>query len=166
VSHVFLIGFMGAGKSTVGRMVAAGLGMPFRDLDRDIEERSGRSVPEIFADDGEPRFRQLENEELASLAEAADSVVACGGGVVVDDRNRSLLKSLGTVVYLRVSASEALARVGSAEGRPLLAGPDPLGAADTLLASRECLYEAAADVVVDTAGLAPAQVADKVVTAL
>jgi shikimate kinase len=166
VSHVFLIGFMGSGKSTVGRMLARSLGWPFCDLDRDIERRDGRTVVEIFAQDGEPRFRQLEHEELASLVGAPDTVVACGGGVVVDDRNRPLLKSLGSVVYLRVSAQEALARVGSTEGRPLLAGPDPLGTATTLLALRERLYEAVADIVVETSGLTPARVAERVAEAL
>jgi shikimate kinase len=166
LSHIFLVGFMGSGKSTVGRMVADRMKMPFCDLDREIEKRRGRTVQEIFAQDGEPAFRQLEHEELGTLVDAPDTVVACGGGVVIDDRNRALLKQLGTVVYLRVSAEEALARVGSTEGRPLLAGPDPLRTAGALLATRESLYEAAADIVLDTAGLLPARVADLVVEAL
>ena len=123
-------------------------------------------VPEIFESAGEPGFRDLEFEELAMLGEAPRAVVACGGGVVVDDRSRALLKELGTVVYLRVTADEALARIGSTEGRPLLAAGDPVALGRTLLASRERLYDAVADVSVGTSGLTPAQVADSVVAAL
>jgi shikimate kinase len=164
--HVFLVGFMGSGKSTVGRLVASRLEMPFVDLDQAIVKAAGASIPQIFTECGEKAFRQLEHEALGALVAAPPSVVACGGGVVVDDRNRVLLKTLGRVVYLRVSAEEALARVGSAEGRPLLSGPDPLAAGRTLLAARERLYEAVADVTLDTSGKAPSSVAAELVGAL
>jgi shikimate kinase len=166
VSHVFLVGFMGSGKSTVGRMLGRRLGLPFIDLDRAIEARVGMPVSEIFATRGEPAFRDLEHEELAGLRGLSRTVVACGGGVIVEDRCRALLKQLGTVVYLRVTADEALARIGSTEGRPLLAGADPVALGRTLLASRVSLYEAVADATVDTSGLTPAQVADAVAVAL
>jgi shikimate kinase len=165
MSHVFLVGFMGSGKSSVGRLLAEKLGMPFCDLDAAIERRAGKAVSGIFASDGEVAFRQLEHEELSALTASADHVVACGGGVIVEDRNRALLKSLGTVVYLHVTADEAIMRIGSAEGRPLLAG-DPLAASRVLLSARESLYEAVADVTIDTTGRSLAQVADAVVAAL
>ena len=166
MSHVFLVGFMGSGKSTVGRIVAERLDLPFVDLDGAIERRAGMSVSDIFATHGEPGFRDLEHDELALLGDAARSVVACGGGVVIEDRDRILLRRLGTVVYLRVTADEALARIGSTDGRPLLTGADPVALGRTLLASRERLYEAVADIMVDTSGLSPDRVADAVEAAL
>ncbi len=166
MNDVFLVGFMGSGKSTVGRLVAEHLDLPFTDLDARIEAATGMTVSEIFGERGERGFRQLEHEQLGSLIATDPSVVASGGGVIVDDRNRVLLHMLGKVIYLRVSADEALARVGSAEGRPLLEGPDTASAARTLLAARERLYETVADVTVDTVGKTPAEVADEVVAAL
>ena len=166
MSHVFLVGFMGSGKSTVGRMLARRMELPFVDLDRAIESRAGMTVSQIFEASGEPAFRDLEHTELALFADRPRTVVACGGGVVVEDRDRALLKQLGRVVYLRVTADEALARIGSTEGRPLLAGADPVSLGRTLLASRESLYEAVADASVDTAGLSPQQVADAVAAVL
>jgi shikimate kinase len=161
---VFIIGFMGAGKSTVGGMVAARLGRPFVDLDREIERLAGRTVAELFAADGEGGFRDAEHAALAAVARQAGIVVACGGGVVTDERSHATLREGGTVVYLRVTPEEAVARVGSeVAGRPLLLGGDPAVAA-ALLDSRERLYEAVADVTVDTAGRAPAGIADEVVS--
>jgi len=164
MNHVLLIGFMGAGKSTVGGIVAAALGLPLIDLDRLIEEREGRTVREIFDNDGESVFRELESAALASLVGAERSVVACGGGVVLADDNRAIMSGLGTVVYLIVSAGETIARVGSDSARPLLQrGALP---ASQLLASRESLYAAAADVCIDTVGRTPEQVAELVVAAV
>jgi len=163
MGHVFLIGFMGAGKSTVAALVAEHLGRPCVDLDREIEAVAGRAVAAIFAEDGETAFRQLERQALLALADIPESVVACGGGVVTRDENRATLKALGSVVYLRVTAEETLARVGADPGRPLLAGGGGLLAATALLDARECLYSAVADVVIDTVGLSPQTVADQVV---
>ena len=163
--HVFLIGFMGSGKSTVARLLAEEIGGAFVDLDERVERQSGRSVAEIFADGGEARFRELEHDALASLADEGASVVACGGGVVLLPENRALLKSLGCVVYLEVSAGEALARIGDVTGRPLLASGGP-AAASQLLSARESLYRAAADVVIDTSGKPAERVSAEAVAAL
>lgn len=166
MSHVFLIGFMGAGKSTVGRRLAVRLGLPFIDLDARIEQDAGCSIVEIFDAEGEQRFRDREREALAAVAEEPASVVACGGGIVLADENRRLLNDTGRVVYLKVSAGEALARIGDTTGRPLLERGDAGAMAATLLAARETLYRAVADVEVDTSGLDRDSVADAVFEAL
>lgn len=161
---VFIIGFMGAGKSTVGAMVAARLGRPFVDLDGEIERETGRTAAELFAAEGEEGFRAAERAALATVAARQGLVVACGGGVVTDEGSRAILRASGTVVYLQVSSDEALARVGAdLSGRPLLRGGDPSAAA-ALLRLRERLYETAADLVVDTAGRTPERVANEVVS--
>lgn len=152
MSHLLLIGFMGAGKSTVGRKLADALGLPFVDLDEQIEAAAGKTVSELFME-GEASFRAVESSVLRSLASHDDAVVACGGGVVTRDSNIALLHELGTVIYLKVSVGEALARIGDTSSRPLLAGQDTAAAAAVLLSGRERLYAAAADLVVDTEGL-------------
>lgn len=161
MTHIFLTGFMGAGKTTVGRIVAERLGMPFVDLDADVEAREGREIAAIFADSGEDAFRCVETAVLAALEGAEDSVVACGGGIVLREENRALLRRLGRVFYLTVTAEEALARVGDTPGRPLLAGKAGRMAA-TLLAGRDALYAAVADETIDTAAASPAEVAERV----
>ncbi len=163
VSHLLLIGFMGAGKSTVGRLAADRLELPFVDLDTLVQDRDGRSVRQIFEQDGEPAFRALETAALESLESMPPSVVACGGGVVLSDANRVSLKRLGTVVYLRVTAAETLARVGDDGTRPLLAGAGGALVAGRLLEAREALYSAIADAVVDTVDRTPDEVAEQVV---
>jgi len=163
--HVFLVGFMGAGKSTVGNILAALLGRPFVDLDRLIEERSGQSVSEIFAAGGEDAFRRAETQTLDNLRQHEPAVVACGGGVVLRPENRRILSELGTVAYLEVTAGEALARIGDVSGRPLLAEGGPAAAA-MLLNAREGLYRAAADICVDTSGREPEAIARETVSLL
>jgi shikimate kinase len=165
MSHIFLVGFMGAGKSTVGRIVAERMGLPFVDLDEMVEQTAGSTVARMWAESGESAFRAAESAALASLTPVGPSVVACGGGVVLADANRALLKALGHVVYLRVSADEALARVGGGDSRPLLAGGGA-AVAQRLLEAREALYRAVAAIVIETTGRGPDVVADDVVQAI
>ena len=120
---IVLVGFMGAGKSTIGRLLADKLGLPFADSDPAIEQRAGRPIREIFAGDGEPAFRALEHEVIAELLDGPDAVLALGGGAPEHAGTQARLKA-AEVVYLHVSYSDALRRVGGDIGRPLLAQPD------------------------------------------
>jgi 3-dehydroquinate synthase len=162
MSHVFLIGFMGAGKSTVGPLLAGQLGLPFIDLDERIVAEQGRSISEMFDDDGEEYFRALERESLETLAESPPAVVACGGGIVTVPSTAARLRALGTVVYLRTTADETFARVGDLSTRPLLSGPEAAQEAARLLESRDPLYSAAADVEIDTIGETPSVIAERI----
>lgn len=164
--HLFLVGFMGAGKSSVARLVAERLDRPFVDLDAEIERDAETTIPVIFAERGEDAFRDMETAHLAALEEAPASVIACGGGIVVRPENRVLLGRLGTVVYLKVNAAEALARIGDAATRPLLAGAGGPLVATALLQAREALYRSVADTSVETVGRTPDEVADAVISAL
>lgn len=165
MNHLFLTGFMGAGKSTVGRLVAEGLGRPFLDLDRVIEQREGMTVSEIFAARGEAGFRDAEHAALEQLTGEEPAVVATGGGVVLREDNQVLLRRQGSVVFLSVTPEEALARLGDAGDRPLLIG-EGLAAARGILEARLALYRATADHVVETVGRTADEVAEAVVTAV
>lgn len=164
--HIFLVGFMGAGKSTTARLIAESLAMPWIDLDGLIEDRAGSTVSNLFTESGEEGFRALEADALAGLEGLPPTVVACGGGVVSRPENRAALKRMGTVIHLEVTAAEAVARVGDAATRPLLSGASGTLAATALLQAREALYRSVADVEVDTVGRTPEQVAEAVVSAL
>lgn len=164
--HLFLVGFMGAGKSSVGKVVAEKLGMPFVDLDEVILSASGMPVKEIFESRGEEAFRALETEALLKIESAAASVVACGGGVVLAPANRETLKRAGKVIYLKVDAAEALARIGDTSTRPLLSGPSGTMAATSILQARKSLYAAVADHVVDTRGRSIEEVASLIAEAV
>ena len=161
--HVILVGLPGSGKTTVGRLVAAALGAAFVDLDEAIERRAGKSVPRIFAEDGEAAFRALEAEIGAEVLGAAPAVVAPGGGFFASDRARELARASGLVVYLETGAAEAARRLGGAAGRPLLEGGDPERRMALLLEARGTLY-GESECAVDTSGAAPEDVARRVVS--
>ena len=157
---------MGAGKSTVGQALARRRGWDFFDSDARIEARTGRTVAEIWAHEGEPAFRRLESEVLAeALAGARPSVVAAAGGVVLDPANRSRLRECQTVVWLRARPETLVPRVATGTHRPLL-DSDPAGVLTRLAAEREPLYAEVADVTVDIDGLPPEQVVALVEEAL
>ena len=144
---------MGSGKTTVGRLLADEYGMVFKDTDVLITEREGRSIPEIFAAEGEAYFRKLEHELVAELAEDDGDyriILSTGGGLPVDERNRELLKKIGTVVYLRARAESLYERVKNDTGRPLLVTDDRLKRITGMLKERGPIYETAADVIIDT----------------
>ena len=158
---VVLVGFMGAGKTTVGHIMAERLGQPFVDSDVLIEQRQGRDIRDIFRTEGEPYFRQLEHATVAGLVRGQDAVIALGGGAVEDPRSRAVLRN-ARVVYLRVSYDEAMARVRSDEFRPMLHRPD-LG---EVYKRRLPVYEDLSVLTVDTDGRRPDAVALEVLAQL
>ena len=162
MANIVLTGFMCTGKSEVGRRLAKRLGRPFVDTDQLIEGRAGKSVAAIFRDDGEDAFRALEREVVATAAVGEDTVIAVGGGAVLDPVNVERLRAAGIVVCLTADADTILRRVGDVARRPLLAGGDPRGTVESLLATRGPAYEAAADVTVDTSGRKVGEVAERV----
>ena len=148
--NVYLIGLMGAGKTTVGRMLARRLKLRFVDADVEIEQRCGVKIPTIFDIEGEAGFRVREAQAIAELTAQEGIVLATGGGVVLAPENRRRLAERGIVVYLRARPEDLYARVRHDRNRPLLAAGDPLARLRELHAQRQPLYEEIADVVVDT----------------
>jgi shikimate kinase len=158
---------MGAGKTTTGQAAAQRLGWAFLDSDAQVEARAGRTVAEIWAAEGERGFRQLEAEALATALASTDqqpAVVAAAGGVVLDRRNRALLEQHPPVVWLRARLETLVHRVGTGQGRPLLAD-DPRSALEGLMTVRYPLYEQVADTVIDVDDLPPAAVVERVLEA-
>ena len=161
--HIVLIGLPGAGKSTVGPPLAERLGLPFLDLDAEIERRSGRSIPAIIRTDGEPAFRDLEHQVTAELATAEPAVLAPGGGWITRPDTVALLRPGARLVHLKVTPEAAIRRLGSARlARPLLDGNDPLARIKALEAARSAAY-ATADWVIDTELLTVQRVIDVIV---
>jgi shikimate kinase len=163
-AKIVLVGPMGAGKTTVGRLLADAWGVDARDTDADVEALEGRSISDIFVESGEAHFRDLERKAVAEALATHDGVLALGGGAVLDPATRDLLADQ-TVVYLRVGLSEAVKRVGLGTARPLLLG-NVRGRIKVLLDERAPLYESVATHVVDTDGRAPDEVAAEIVAAV
>ena len=161
---VVLIGPMGAGKSTVGALVAERLGVGTRDTDTDVEAAEKRPIPEIFVDSGEAHFRRLERAAVAAALAEHEGVLSLGGGAVLDPEARALLAGL-TVVFLRVGLADAVKRVGLGTSRPLLLG-NVRGRIKALLDERTPVYESVATYTVDTDGRTAEEVADDVVRLL
>jgi len=148
--NIFLVGLMGAGKTTVGRALAKRLGMRFVDSDHEIEARTGATIPLIFEIEGEASFRRREAEVIRDLTAQRGIVLATGGGAVIDPENRQFLKTRGTVIYLRASVSNILHRTMHDRNRPLLQTPDPRRKIEELTQQREPYYREIADIVIDT----------------
>lgn len=150
--NIFLVGLMGAGKSTIGRHLAKSLGLEFVDSDHEIERRTGASIPLIFDVEGENGFRQREKKIIDELTKREGIVLATGGGVVLDHDNRTWLRERGRVIYLFATVGQLLARTAKDRNRPLLQTPDPRARLQELLQNRDALYREVADMVVDTGG--------------
>ncbi len=148
--NIFLVGLMGAGKTTIGRLLARKLGLRFIDSDHEIEARTGASIPWIFEIEGEDSFRRREADVIRDLTGQEGIVLATGGGAVLNPDSRAYLQARGTVIYLRANVSSILVRTAHDKNRPLLQTADPRRRLEELTAEREPLYRAIADLVIDT----------------
>ncbi len=156
-ARVVLVGLPGSGKSTIGRKLARELGVALYDTDAGIEDDTGRTIPDIFATDGEVEFRRIEEEVVRRAVLSHDGVVSLGGGSVLSERTRELLRD-ATVVYLEISVSEGVRRTGASSTRPLLNGVDPAAKYRDLMRERRPLYRQIATVRVRTDGRSPGRV--------
>lgn len=161
--HLVLVGLPGSGKSTVGARLARQLGRTFLDFDVEIARREGMSIADIFAQRGEPHFREMEHALTTELRALGNMVLAPGGGWAARPDTVALLRPPALLVYLRLSPAAALRRMGGkVEGRPLLRWPDPRGELERLLAARRSVYESA-DLVIDVEHLYPQRVTEQIV---
>lgn len=164
-TNIILIGFMGSGKSSIGRIVAGHMGFQFLDIDAVLAGRAGMPIPQIFATAGEESFRDQETAAIESLAHLSHCVVATGGGAVLREKNRVLLRELGFVVCLTASEETIYARVSRNSKRPLLQTENPRETVSRMLAERRPVYEAAAECIVDTTHYSHRQSAEEVMKA-
>jgi shikimate kinase len=160
--RLLLVGMMGVGKTTIGQLLAQRLGWAYLDSDAQVAQTTGRTIPEIFSEDGEAAFRAEETKALTVAVSGPDpTVVSVAGGAVLSEDNRALLARSGTVVWLRARPETLAKRVGDGAGRPLL-GSDPGSALAALYAVREPLYKTVASVTVDVDELPPETVVERV----
>ncbi|HEX3779260.1 MAG TPA: shikimate kinase [Pseudonocardiaceae bacterium] len=163
--RVVVVGPPGAGKTTVGGLLAERLGVEFRDVDHDIEAVAGKSISEIFTNDGEPVFRRLEEQAVAAALANHAGVLALGGGAILSDRSRELLRE-HVVLFLNVGMTAGIARTGLSTARPLLSGVNPRSTFKILLDARLPLYREVAGIEVLTDERTPHQVVDAALDAL
>ncbi len=162
--NVALIGFMGTGKSSIGRIIARKLNWNFFDIDQLVVAQTGAEIAEIFAAEGEDFFRDSEMAALRSRADESRQIIATGGGIVLRAENVSLLRSMSFVVWLTASEEVIFERVSRTTKRPLLHTPDPRATVVTLLAARRPLYESAAHFSIDTSTRSHTEIADAVIS--
>ena len=162
---IALVGLMGVGKSSVGRRLANALGLPFRDADAEVEAAAGRSIPDIFAELGEPAFREGERRVIARLLEEPPHVLATGGGAFIDAKTRALIRSKAISVWLKTDLEVLARRVARKDNRPLLAGQDPMAVLTAQAAARYPAY-AEADITVETGDAAHHVTVDQLLRAL
>ncbi len=162
---IALVGLMGVGKSSVGRRLASALGLPFRDADSEVEAAAGRTIPEIFAEMGEPAFRDGERRVIARLLEGPPHVLATGGGAFMNPETRALIKDRAISVWLKADLDVLARRIGRKDSRPLIAGKDPL---EVLREQAEVRYPvyAEADITVETGDAAHHVTVGQVIRAL
>ena len=163
--NILLIGFMGAGKTTVGKKLSKRLGYFFIDTDCEIEEEQGCTISEIFKYGGEICFRDLETNMLQQLQSKQNLVIATGGGMVMRQENRNLMQNLGTRVYLKVGLEELIRRLKKDKKRPLLQEARPIERITEMLEQRKSIYEEA-ECIVDTTDLSPQQMVSEIIRKL
>ncbi len=160
--NIALYGFMGVGKTTTGIHLARSLGYEFIDMDAEIERREGRTILEIFREDGEPKFRELERDLVTDLSKREETVIGCGGGALVDLVNAEKLRETSTLVYLTASVDTILERTGRRNTRPLLNVENPREKIEELLGMRRTIYERWAEITINTNGKSPSHVAEEI----
>lgn len=162
-NNIVLIGFMGSGKSTVGIRLSYRLQRVVEDTDKLIEKKAGKSISDIFAVEGEAAFREMETQMLRTLCAIMEKkIISVGGGTPVREVNRSLLRELGTVVFLRIRPETVYERLKGDTTRPLLQGEDPMAKIRELIISRREAYESCADVIIDVDELDVVQIVDRI----
>ncbi len=159
--NIVLIGFMGTGKSTIGKLLAPKLGFEFVDVDARIEQQAGKTITQIFHSEGEGHFRKLEREFAEELSAGEGQVIATGGGFVLNPQNIAVLRPKGFIVSLKASPRVIYERIRNEKHRPLLAVPDPPAQIGQLLLERDERYRDA-DLLVNTDGKSPAEIADEI----
>lgn len=150
MNNIYFIGLMGAGKTTIGRLLAKQLGREFYDSDHEVERKTGVKIPLIFELEGEPGFRKRETAAIEELSQMDNVVVATGGGAVLLEENRAFLKNTGKIIYLRAKVNDLYQRTRSDKSRPLLQGASPKQKLEQLYTMRDPIYTALADYIVDT----------------
>ena len=161
--NIFIVGPMGSGKSTVGKIISSELFLNFFDTDEEIENRTGASIDWIFDLEGEEGFRKRESNILEEMVQQNSIVLSTGGGIILSESNRELLSSRGTVFYLATPIGVQLERTSKDKDRPLLKNGDPGKILEELHVARECLYEEVADYIVNTEGKSSQEVSTEII---
>ena len=161
--NIYLMGMMGSGKSTVGKTLSQQLGKPFIDLDLEIEQSTGKTISEIFENDGAEHFRNIESNQLQ---QHSDSIVACGGGIILKEENRVIIKENGKAILLTASIPELSNRLSASANRPLLTDDNMEETLTKLWLERQLLYLSTTDYTIETDGKTPEKITEEILNQL